>query len=386
MRFIALLFFLGTQALAATPTLADLNLHRLPSSVSIGLLVSDVKTGKTLVSHRADEGFIPASTIKLVTAASVFSSRGQDGWWSTELSLSGNQLILRGSNDPTLQIKGSHSLEALVKQAYQNGLRTVDSVAIRTLHNGVPSVQLANWQDHPPKDIQAQTQQLTQLLIDELRKAGIHVRSQNISLIADNPSDEQGIARVQSASPVSFIMSTLRPSDNNKAEALLRTLTDDHNSAFENQLHLLRKMNLPLEHVKLVDGSGLDAENRLTPRFLNALLKRMYDLPYASVAALPDELYLQHQNEFIAGLPRAGVGGSKNGIGGTLASRLVGRGIDVRAKTGTLYGVSTLSGYLKANSGRLLAFTLMMNGPETTSILQLRKAQDTALQKLAEWY
>ncbi len=41
---------------------------------------------------------------------------------------------------------------------------------------------------------------------------------------------------------------------------------------------------------------------------------------------------------------------------------MVGNGLDVRAKTGTVIGASAWSGYVVARSGRALALRLLMDG------------------------
>ena len=55
---------------------------------------------------------------------------------------------------------------------------------------------------------------------------------------------------------------------------------------------------------------------------------------------------------------------------------------NVFAKTGTLSGVSTLSGYAKGRSGRLYAFSILGNG--TSSAWQARHGQDRILQALID--
>jgi len=95
----------------------------------------------------------------------------------------------------------------------------------------------------------------------------------------------------------------------------------------------------------LVDGSGLSRDDRVTPAGIAALLSAVAD-PGAGGRLGP----------VLSGLPVAG-------FDGTLADRYragpasVAAG-SVRAKTGTLSGVSALAGLVRTRDGRLLAFDL----------------------------
>jgi D-alanyl-D-alanine carboxypeptidase/D-alanyl-D-alanine-endopeptidase (penicillin-binding protein 4) len=53
-----------------------------------------------------------------------------------------------------------------------------------------------------------------------------------------------------------------------------------------------------------------------------------------------------------------------------------------RAKTGTIAGVSTLSGYCRARSGDRLVFSFLMNGVSTSGA---RRLQDRMAQALARY-
>ena len=104
----------------------------------------------------------------------------------------------------------------------------------------------------------------------------------------------------------------------------------------------LGALGLPLDGITLVDGSGLSRENRVSARLLVGALRRADQ----SFAIGPD---------LLASLPIAGEDG-------TLRKRTRdARGL-VRAKTGTLDGVTALAGWARTESGRELVFALISNG------------------------
>lgn len=411
----------------------------LPGGVRTGLLVRDLTTGQVLEARGAGLPLIPASTVKLVTAASVLVDRGgADGWWSTELTrpaLGGTRagaphLTLRGGADPTLRASGGpNSLRALAQQAFARGLREVGEVRLdetrlsaggwQDLVLGLPMtpLRLAEWRNAPPPSAAEARARVGAALIAELRRAGVRVASDTVGTAPAHspyvppprrdaqgrwwPPDpqvpperrpEQGVASVRSAPPSGVLAAALRPSDNLLSEELLATLAvrpgmgGTLRSALRRERAVLRRLQVDLRGVHLADGSGLSRENRLTARALVDLLGVMHDLPYRAGGAgaeLPEETYRARRNVLAEALPQAGTGGDKAGRGGTLALRLRGSGLDVRAKTGTLPGVSALAGYVTGRSGHTLAFAVLMNGPEDSPILTLRAVQDEIVRVVA---
>ncbi|MCU0726002.1 MAG: D-alanyl-D-alanine carboxypeptidase/D-alanyl-D-alanine-endopeptidase [Planctomycetes bacterium] len=94
------------------------------------------------------------------------------------------------------------------------------------------------------------------------------------------------------------------------------------------------------------DGSGLSRNNRVSARFLVAVLGHLYrEVP------APER--------FLATLP---AGGEEDG---SLSRRLSDLGNDVRAKTGTIRDVSALAGFVRAKSGRVACFAILVNDPRT---------------------
>jgi serine-type D-Ala-D-Ala carboxypeptidase/endopeptidase (penicillin-binding protein 4) len=92
----------------------------------------------------------------------------------------------------------------------------------------------------------------------------------------------------------------------------------------------------------LYDGSGMSPEDEIAPRALTRLLSYASRQPWGEA--------------FKATLPVAGVDGTLDNR--FLKSRLKGR---MWAKTGTLNEVNALSGYVNTDSGRTLAFSILVN-------------------------
>ena len=126
---------------------------------------------------------------------------------------------------------------------------------------------------------------------------------------------------------------------------------------------LVESVGIPAEEFRLVDGSGLSRYNMVTPAATTKLLQHMYNHPQGEV--------------YRASLP---VGG----VDGTLSNRLkeLPVGSAVHAKTGTMSGVSSLSGYVKNQEGRWLTFSIQVNGFVGSSA-PARELQDTLCRAMA---
>ena len=129
---------------------------------------------------------------------------------------------------------------------------------------------------------------------------------------------------------------------------LLRTLgaefkgigTDDAGLSVVKEF--LIEAGIESDQVKLNDGCGLSRDNLVTPRFQTSLLQFLSTRPYF-------DLFLNTL--------------AVSGTDGTLRHRLVSQRVrgSIHAKTGTLSGVTNLSGYMLTKSGRNLAFSIFAN-------------------------
>ncbi|HEX8137649.1 MAG TPA: D-alanyl-D-alanine carboxypeptidase/D-alanyl-D-alanine-endopeptidase [Pyrinomonadaceae bacterium] len=215
------------------------------------------------------------------------------------------------------------------------------------------------------------------MLRASLAARGIEVKGR--SRTVDARALTQG-ASVQTASlteiasresePLSAIAGyALKPSQNLYAELILRALgrmsaTDAKLSSEEAGIEavksFLRSAGVDARDVLFTDGSGLSRRDLVTANATIQLLTFMSRHRYAAA--------------FRDALPVAGVDGTlRNRLKGTPAAG------NVRAKTGTLTGVASLSGYATSAAGERLAFSLILNNYPESSIMSRNHIDNIAV-------
>jgi serine-type D-Ala-D-Ala carboxypeptidase/endopeptidase (penicillin-binding protein 4) len=145
----------------------------------------------------------------------------------------------------------------------------------------------------------------------------------------------------------SILHDMLFQSDNHYAEQLLRAVgardggtgTEASGGAVERTV--FRTLEAPTEGLRIVDGSGLAASDRVAPLSLATLLAHEALLPTGGT--------------FIADLPRVGIEGTVRNRDVTTA---LGR---VRAKSGHIENVNALAGYVQTRSHGRVAFAVLVN-------------------------
>lgn len=172
--------------------------------------------------------------------------------------------------------------------------------------------------------------------------------------------DAKSLGIVSSATVGELVEHVMRSSDNVLAEALAREVAKvrDGETSFTGAaaqtVAALTQAGFDTTGVVLVDGSGLSNQDRVPARLLGAVLA-------AAAAPALGERDTQFLRPIITGLPVAGGDGTLDERFAVEAASAAGRGA-VRAKTGTLTGVSSLAGVATDADGRLLVFALMSNG------------------------
>lgn len=169
------------------------------------------------------------------------------------------------------------------------------------------------------------------------------------------------------------IVNLNKESDNLSAEMTLLALAEKFYGKpanAKNGIYVIEKMmkeiGLESEDYRFVDGSGVSHYNVVSAELLVKLLKYLYDKK-------PDLFSILH-NSFPIG-----------GIDGTLENRMENKSVknNVHAKTGTLTGVSTLSGYLKNKKNQTISFSILMQNYVGSS-KQAKDLQDEICKILGE--
>ena len=108
---------------------------------------------------------------------------------------------------------------------------------------------------------------------------------------------------------------------------------------------MTKKYDIDNKNIQIADASGISANNLVTADFMTDFL----------VMKSKSENFEDYKLLF----PAPGTG--------TLKNRMLYFKDNLRAKTGTLSGTSALAGYIVSRSGKVYAFDIMINDPDTSS-------------------
>lgn len=356
-------------AKALGPLLADPGLGPAP-----GVSVIDLATGERLYGKRADAAMVPASTIKIVTAAAALTALGPDHRIPTTVVAApgAGEITLVGGGDATLDRARLGELADEAARALRDGKagKTAKGAELRfeydtslyrgpLLHTIGPNDNIAPVSalmvgqgrlDEHTTGAATRTadpaREAARVFREMLAERGVRTAPP----AAGRPTAKAvPLAQVLSE-PLSLLVERmLTRSDNDLAESLARqtALATGEKASFAGAQRAvtkqLRRLQVPLAGTRFADGSGLDRRDRVSAALLTSLLARAGDTAHPELRPV------------LTGLPVAG-------FSGTLEDRYSadsdGTGL-VRAKTGTLRGVNTLAGTVVAPGGRLLGFAFL---------------------------
>ncbi len=128
---------------------------------------------------------------------------------------------------------------------------------------------------------------------------------------------------------------------------------------------LVNQVGLAAQDLKLNDGSGLSHANKISPDHLAQFLAWIYN-------------QASFKGPFIESLPLSGTDG-------TLRHRMKHKTVHkkVRAKTGSLFGVSSLSGYITTQKNPDLLFVIMVNRKNKSAVEFKKQLEDHLCKLLA---
>ena len=375
-----------------------------PAGAHSGAFVYNATDGRTVLRVRHRRARILASNTKLFTTSAALARFGTEGTLGTEVRGVGTldadgvyagDLYLRGGGDPTFgssrfvrrSYGGGASVEMLAAELEAVGIERVtgriygDESRFDALRGGPDSAYRTSIWVGPlsalaynrglaserGRSFQTKPARFAAARLDAALEArGIRVGPRPSARTA--PASAEVLASVESPPMSQLVRLTNKPSDNFFAEMLAKDLAMQAvgvgttwagarlAAAFARRLGA---------RARLADGSGLSRSNRASPYAVGRLL-----------------LAMQGRDEFLAFEDSLSVAGRD----GTLATRMrrgAARG-RCHAKTGTLIGVSALSGYCEARSGDVYVFSILMNGVSTGGARTLQDRMATAMAAAAD--
>jgi D-alanyl-D-alanine carboxypeptidase/D-alanyl-D-alanine-endopeptidase (penicillin-binding protein 4) len=373
----------GLRTARLTALLADPALGGDPSAV-----VLDAGTGATLLDRDATVAHTPASVAKLATTTAALVAIGPQTRFATRTVVGArpDQVVLVGGGDPTLALRRDRGA-AYPRRATLTALADATAAALRrrtpvapvvvrvddSRYAG-PAVSPAWPAGYVPAGV---VSPVSALSVDQGRvQAGSDAREPDPALAAGRdlarllrargvavrgavtrttaPAAATTLAAVRSPTVAEIVETDLQTSDNDLAEGLLRQVAiarhqpatfDGGTSAV---VAVLDELGIPTDGVVLRDGSGLSRQSEVPAQtFARILTTAAADRAHPALRTV------------VTSLPVAGFSGTLAFRYGTGATRRA-AGL-VRAKTGTLTGVSSLAG-LTGDGSRSLVFVVMSDG------------------------
>ncbi len=383
-------------------------LDNLPSGTVAGILIFNPLTEDTIFQQNYTSSMIPASNTKLFTTATALSIMGGDFPLKTVLFTT-DKNIKDGVIDGDLFIKG-----------FGNSVLTtedIDTMAMALINKGIKKVtgniigddsyfDEVYTRDDWIKDEKANVKlpPISALVVDRnrtvvYRKRGRYNRRYigfvknpplNAAVILKeklksngiqvNGTAEKGVTppnTINLAESKILLRDLIRlinkHSDNFLAECLFKTIgavssNNQGNSFYSTQaiLNFIDDNGIYSKGTAVVDGSGISRFDQITPGAIVGLLEKMY-------------FDLVNFEDFYNSLSIAGVDGTlRHRLNATFAEN------NFHGKTGTLNGVSSLSGYLTTKHHDDLILSIFFDFKKGSENYY-RNIQDDIVKILADW-
>ena len=337
--------------------LDSLTKDRMFNSTQLGLMVYDLTDDSTLYRFNARQTMRPASTMKLLTSISALDHLGARYEFRTSLYYTGSvkdsvltgDLYCVGGMDPLFD---TSDMKAFAESVKALGIHTLRGKIVEV--RGFKDSDLLGegwcWDDDNPT--------LSPLLIDKKDEFASRLAQMldKDSIFVDGPSTTGTLPKSalllcsRSHQLVDVLEPMMKNSDNLYAESMFYQLGAATGASPAKASHGRQMILKTLKNAgvtgqyKIADGSGLSLYNYVTPELLAKLLIYAY-----RKSGIIRYLYVS--------LPIAGEDG-------TLKKRMKDSPahLNVRAKTGTVTGVSSLAGYALAANNHMLVFSIINQG------------------------
>lgn len=312
----------------------------------VGIYIHDLTEGEEFFSFNARQRMRPASIQKVITGVAALSILGTDYKFHTDMYISGEMrnnvlhgdVIVVGGMDPLFTKTDMNALNASLANSGIEKI-TGNTYADLSMKDNLEYGWGWCWDDdYGP---------YSAFMIDEkpstltsCQKGG---KKQLIGSITHTIQE--------------VMMPMMKESNNIYAECLFYQMGKNRKQVAERIDNFLASLINGESHHRIADGSGLSLYNYTTPELMVKVLNYAY-------------LNESIRQSFFPTLPNTGVDGTmKKRMLGTRATN------NVRAKTGTVDGVSSLCGYLISGHGHLLSFCIINQG--SPSAKEAKEFQDT---------
>lgn len=324
----------------------------------VGIIVYDLTADSVLYKVNERQAMRPASTMKLVTAITALDRLGGSYQFRTQLYYTGTienhtlngDLYCVGGFDPAFN---NDDMRAFVESIQRMGVDTIRGriVADKSMKDADLLGEGWCWDDDNPKlsplsygrDIE-----FLERFVRELIDCDVVL---DVRMTESRLPDDAFPICTRFHTMDQILQRMMKKSDNFYAEAMFyqlgaatghRPSTAKHSAQVVKQL--IQKVGNGKNPYRVADGSGLSLYNYVTPELEMRLLRYAYR---------NSNIY-QH---LLPSLPIAGVDGTLNTrMKGTFAEE------NVKAKTGTVTGISALAGYCTSANGHLLCFSIINQG------------------------
>lgn len=312
-----------------------------------GYIIIDINTGNTVVSRLESTAFIPASTLKCVTAATALSRLGRDFTFETRVGYTGHiesdtlhgALLITGSGDPSID-------NSFPTKIHDYGISHIDGfIDISTSEPYVNKSFMiedigtdygVGWAKFNYRANRALINEDMELFpssyITDDFTADLWTEGITIDNNLTEPTDTTPLFAHTSKPLPKLLHHMLVESDNLYAEAIGRALSQDLSlsSALDTTVSFLSTIGISPKRIRMTDFSGLSRTNLITPRDLARIL-----------------MVMANNKDYVSSFPLAGREGTvkrlldKTRLSGCLA-----------LKSGSMTGVLAYAGYKLDKSGK----------------------------------